>query len=473
MSVVDAFMVRQGRELGGRYRMERSLGRGGMGEVWRALDLRLERPVAVKLLPLSDDTDPALVARFRREAQLAAGLQHPGITVVHDIDQDGPLLFLVMELLTGRDLRRVLAEHPGGLPFARAVHIVAQVASALGAAHTRGVVHRDVKPSNLIEADGGWTKICDFGIARFAESSTNLTGNSSLGTPVYMAPEQFEGHAVDGRTDLYSLGCVLFELLTGRPPFPSGKGLSVLLYHHLHISPDDPRMIRPDLPAELCELVLDLLAKRPDDRPADAETVLRRLRPSSRGRPRSTSEVPVEEWHRKGLELFDAQDYAAALPLFQSVLTERTRRLGSDHEETLTSCYLVAATLYYLDREAEALPLAEQVLAARIGLLGPEHPTTLNVHHLIAVVRVGLGRPAEALPGLLYVTDGRSRVLGPYHEDAVDSRCLAATCLHLVGRRDHARQLLLEIVGPLLRLFGPDDPRTRQCQETLDGVMAG
>ncbi|QXJ23988.1 serine/threonine protein kinase [Actinomadura graeca] len=473
MGVVEAFMVRQGRELGRRYRLDGPLGRGGMGEVWRAVDLRLDRPVAVKLLPLSDDTDPALVARFRREAQLAAGLQHPGITVVHDIDQDGPLLFLVMELLNGRDLRRVLSEHPGGLPLARAVHITAQVASALGAAHARGVVHRDVKPSNLIEADGGWTKICDFGIARFAETSTNLTGGSSLGTPAYMAPEQFEGHAVDGRTDLYSLGCVLYELLTGRPPFPSGKGLSALLYHHLHKTPDDPRMIRPDLPAELCELVLNLLAKRPADRVPDAETVLLRLRPSGAGRASSTSEAPVEEWHRTGLELFGAKDYAGALPFFQSVLAERTRRLGTDHEETLTSCYLVAATLYYLDREVEALPLAEQVLAARIGLLGPEHPTTLNVHHLIAAVRVGLGRTAEALPGLLYVTDGRSRVLGPYHEDAVDSRCLAATCLHLLGRSEHARQLLLEIVGPLLRLFGPDDPRTKQCQETLKDVTAG
>ncbi|MFC5746111.1 serine/threonine-protein kinase [Actinomadura rugatobispora] len=185
--------MRAGFELHGRYRLEERLGRGGMGEVWRGHDRALERPVAVKLMMgVRADGEPA--ARFRREATLGARLRHPGITAVHDIGQDEDLLFIVMELLEGRDLAAVVAGSPGGLPVRRAASLARRAAEALAAAHAGGVVHRDLKPANLFLTSGGEVKICDFGIARAADAASVLTAKGQVfGTPVYMSPEQCRG----------------------------------------------------------------------------------------------------------------------------------------------------------------------------------------------------------------------------------------------------------------------------------------
>jgi serine/threonine protein kinase len=270
-----------GTTLGGRYRLDATLGRGGMGEVWRGVDLTLDRPVAVKLLSLDIDPPPELEERFRREAQIAARLQHPGITVVFDFGVHQRELFLVMELLKGGSLAQELAAHPTGLPIPLVYSLAEQIARALSAAHSEGIVHRDLKPANVMLLDAHLAKICDFGIARIIGSTAgqlNLTATGSvLGTPTYMAPEQIEGHPVDGRTDLYALGCVLHELLTGRPPFEADSGM-ILLHRHLTATPSGPRAIRPDVPPALDRLVLDLLAKDPQQRPADALAVVDRLR---------------------------------------------------------------------------------------------------------------------------------------------------------------------------------------------------
>ncbi|WP_200842080.1 serine/threonine-protein kinase [Actinomadura sp. K4S16] len=277
-------------ELGGRYRLEALIGRGGTGEVWRGSDRRLRRPVAVKILSLDAGTDGTAVARLRREAETAGTLQHPAVTVVFDIGEQphpgvpgGHLVYLVMELLEGRDLRTVLGVAPGGLPVPQAVSLAAQVAEGLAIAHARGVVHRDVKPANLFVLPDGRVKICDFGIAWLADTTTRLTvDGGTIGTPRYMAPEQFGG-AVGPRTDLYSLGCVLYELLTGAPPFTGGGGMAQLMYQHLNAVPAPlpgsvPAPLPGSVPAELRALVADLLAKDPEARPADAATVARRLR---------------------------------------------------------------------------------------------------------------------------------------------------------------------------------------------------
>ncbi|MCP2343547.1 serine/threonine-protein kinase [Actinomadura rupiterrae] len=274
--------MRSGLELAGRYRLESPLGRGGMGEVWRGVDQRLRRPVAVKLLPGPVTADTTGVARFRREAEVAAGLNHPGITTVLDIDEhrdgDERLLFLVMELMEGRNLASVLAGHPGGVPVDQAVDWAAQILDALAAAHRSGAVHRDIKPANLFLVDGGRVKICDFGIARLADATRLTATGGSAGTPLYMAPEQIEGHDVDQRTDLYSFGCVLHELLTGTSWLDTGSGVGSVLYQHLNQAPAPPRTLRPDIPEPLNDLVLALLAKRPEDRPADAAAAAGRLR---------------------------------------------------------------------------------------------------------------------------------------------------------------------------------------------------
>ncbi|MER7764964.1 serine/threonine-protein kinase, partial [Streptomyces sp. NPDC097619] len=225
--------MQAGELLGERYRLDARLGRGGMGEVWSGRDLLLERPVAVKVL-LDTVTMEEAVVRFRREATLGARLQHQGITVVHDVGRqagpDGDRLFIVMELLAGEDLAAVLSRAPHGLPVARAVDLALQTARALAAAHERGVVHRDLKPANLFLLPGDRLKICDFGIAHSADATAGITVTGRVfGTPAYMAPEQWRGERVDARCDLYALGCVLYALLTGEPPFGVAEQAFVLL----------------------------------------------------------------------------------------------------------------------------------------------------------------------------------------------------------------------------------------------------
>ncbi|WP_460357818.1 serine/threonine-protein kinase [Actinoallomurus acanthiterrae] len=253
-----------------------------MGEVWRGTDHRLRRAVAVKILSSDLAVDQNAVARFRREAETAAALQHPGITVVFDIDdhQDaaGTTMFLVMELLEGRDLRSLIDASPGGLAIPQVLSFATQIADALAAAHGRGVVHRDVKPQNLLVSPDGRLKICDFGIAHLVNATTQLTANGAfLGTPGYMAPEQFRAEPTDHRTDLYALGCVVYEMLTGSLPFSEGE-LHALMYQHLNQAPPAPSLRRPETPSHLDRLVLDLLAKNPADRPASAEAVASFLR---------------------------------------------------------------------------------------------------------------------------------------------------------------------------------------------------
>ncbi|MFJ5262547.1 WD40 repeat domain-containing serine/threonine protein kinase [Streptomyces sp. NPDC088387] len=277
-------MELSGLTLAGRYHLTELLGRGGMGEVWMGRDSSvLRRDVAVKVLPTP--VGPAAVRRFHREASTLAGLQHPGITVVHDAGEHNSFLFIVMELLRGQDLAHLLAAHPGTLPVERTLNLVAQTARALDAAHRSGVVHRDLKPGNLFVQPGDHVKICDFGIARSTHASVALTTTGGIiGTPLYMAPEQWRAQDVDARADLYALGCVLYELLAGHPPFPADAPVFALMHQHLEEEPRPLRELRPDLPEQLTDLVAALLAKDPAERP-DARTVADELSGTTAGLP--------------------------------------------------------------------------------------------------------------------------------------------------------------------------------------------
>ncbi|MEW1634519.1 serine/threonine-protein kinase [Streptomyces sp. NPDC093801] len=270
--------MRTGEELAGRYRLDVPLGQGGVGEVWRAHDTELGRAVAVKVL-LEFDADEELLGRFRREAEIGARLQHPGITVVHDTGRHGKRLFIVMELLEGQDLAQRLAARPGrGLPLPEVLDLGLQAAEALGAAHAQKVVHRDLKPANLFLLTDGRLKICDFGIARTADATATLTATGRVfGTPAYMAPEQWRGEQADPACDMYALGGVLHALLTGAPPFPVTETPWVLMRRHLDESPPAPDTVRADVPGPLSALVADLLAKEPQARP-DATAAAARLR---------------------------------------------------------------------------------------------------------------------------------------------------------------------------------------------------
>ncbi|MBW5481807.1 protein kinase domain-containing protein [Streptomyces bambusae] len=266
--------------LGGRYRLDAKLGEGGMGSVWRGHDLRLGRQVAVKLLRselaglTADDR-----RLFKREARAAARAAHQGIVVVHDLDADADPPYLVMESLPGPDLAAVIRHGP--LPVERVAQWGAQVAAALAHAHAAGVVHRDVKPSNLILDQHGQVKLCDFGIARLQHAVT--TGRSltsaDIMTPHYAAPEQLLRQDVDHRADLYSFGVVLFELLTGQRPF-DGSAIRVT-QAHIQQDPPSVRTLRPEVPGPLADLVAQLMAKAPQDRPASAAEVCDSLRAST------------------------------------------------------------------------------------------------------------------------------------------------------------------------------------------------
>ncbi|WP_346118774.1 serine/threonine-protein kinase [Micromonospora coerulea] len=264
------------RLLDGRYQSEELLGTGGMGEVWRGRDLRLDRPVAIKVLTAAGLDEPMAAERFDREARTAARLSHPHIVGVYDFGTEESDSYLVMELVEGRTVSALIADGP--LPVGQALSIAVQACDGLAAAHAVGVVHRDVKPGNLIVTPSGTVKICDFGIARLpgTRDQNTLTGPATkLGTSSYMAPEQALGRPVDPRADLYALGCTLYAMLAGAPPF-AGDPLSVL-HQHVNEPPPPLRSRRPDVPVELDALVSELLAKDLADRPADAAAVRHRL----------------------------------------------------------------------------------------------------------------------------------------------------------------------------------------------------
>jgi eukaryotic-like serine/threonine-protein kinase len=277
-----------GQLISGRYRLEAVLGRGGMATVWRGVDERLGRPIAVKLLDRADTADPAMLQRFDREARTAGGLTHPNIVAVYDVGSDNGVPYLVMELIDGTSVAALLAG--GLLPVHQAVDVARQVCDALAVAHARGVVHRDIKPANILLTSDGTVKVCDFGIARLIhQQQTDLTApHTAIGTSAYMAPEQASGAAVDARTDLYSLGCVLCAMLTGHPPFAGDNPLTIM-WQHQHQPAPSVASLRSDTPADLDTLITRLLAKNPADRPATATEVRDRLRGRAEG---MTGEAP-------------------------------------------------------------------------------------------------------------------------------------------------------------------------------------
>ncbi|QOV41000.1 serine/threonine protein kinase [Streptomyces ferrugineus] len=253
--------------IAGRYRLGESIGRGGMGEVWRAYDTTLARHVAVKLL-LPQDSDPTATSRFRLEAQTAARIGHPNVVGVRDFGEYDNRLFLVMELVEGDSLARLLAVS-GAQPAERVARIAAQAAAGLAAAHRQGIVHRDIKPGNLLLDTDGTLKIGDFGIARFMDDpGAALTATGQIvGTSLYLAPERALGQPAGPASDVYALGCVLYQLLTGRPPFQADSAVAIL-HQHLDAAPVPPRELGvAGLPPAFENYLLGLLAKEPEQRP--------------------------------------------------------------------------------------------------------------------------------------------------------------------------------------------------------------
>ncbi|MFI1224905.1 MULTISPECIES: tetratricopeptide repeat protein [unclassified Streptomyces] len=494
-----------------RYRLLELIGRGGMGEVWRARDESLGRQVAVKCLkPMGPQHDQAftriLRERFRREARVAASLQHRGVTVVHDFGEHEGVLYLVMELLDGHNLSQLLAEnHQHPLPVEHVVDIAEQVADALGYTHRQGIVHRDLKPANIMRLTDGTVKICDFGIARLGHdigmTSKLTTTGLAMGTPHYMSPEQISGKEVDHRSDLYSLGCVLYEIATGVPPFDQEDAWAVLVGHR-DTPPEPLRTHRADLPGFFDRVVLDLLAKAPEERPVDAGDLRRRivlgrtgeqpalgpgpLVPAAAGRPPARRGTALPGWTRSmtaGHRARGARDPGAEQPDPAAGLTgqwttatataphshtpvtagppaQPGRVLGPDHPDTLASRYETALALSRTGRTEEALAEFARVAEGRERALGADHPQTLAARQATARALGRLGRHAEAHQVYEAVLAVRERVMGPDHPDTLRCRHNLAFNLSRLGRPEESWQLAREVADARARLFGPTHPDT-------------
>src|SRR6059058_663675 len=264
--------------LGERYKLEDPIGRGGMATIYRGQDLRMDRIVAIKVLREVYSTDPKFVTRFQREAKAASALQHPNIVQVFDYGQTDGNYYIVMELVEGTDLRRYLRSR-GVLAVDRAIIIAHDVALGLGAAHRRGIVHRDVKPQNVLVGRDGSIKLTDFGIAsvyKDINAERLTTTGMTLGTVQYYAPEQAQGEIVSPAADVYALGIVMYEMLTGHPPFDGDSPVAVAM-QHIQDVPTPPSHINPNISPALEEIILRCLEKVPEMRFRDGSQLARAL----------------------------------------------------------------------------------------------------------------------------------------------------------------------------------------------------
>ena len=245
--------------LNNRYELEQKLGEGGMARVYRGRDLRLNRPVAIKVLHSQYASDTGFLQRFQHEAQAVANLRHPNIVDVYDVGQDGDIHYIVMEYVPGSDLKAlILRQAP--LPIEQAVTIAEAVARGLEAAHRLGMIHRDIKPQNIIVGDGGVVKITDFGIAKSKMSTAMTETGVTFGTADYISPEQARGLPATPQSDIYALGVTLYEMLTGRLPF-TGDSSVVVAMQHVNTEPPPLRMYNPRVPPQLEGIVLRAISK--------------------------------------------------------------------------------------------------------------------------------------------------------------------------------------------------------------------
>ncbi|MEV6212960.1 serine/threonine-protein kinase [Kitasatospora sp. NPDC051914] len=465
-----------GRVLAGRYELREQLGRGGMGVVWTGWDTVIHRTVAVKTVDLLDEADSA--ETFLREARTAGSLSHTGIVTVHDIGTDGDgTVFLVMELIAGRNLSQVLRSD--GIPeLAVAVDWAAQIAEALACAHDGKVVHRDLKPANVMLTGAGRLKLLDFGIARAVSATTQAS--RMIGTPAYMAPERLQGKAGGTRADLYALGCLLYELLTGRAPFPHGDFAAMMLAHLMQEAPA-PSSLCAGIPGELDRLVADLLHKDPRRRPETAHDVRDRLRGVVTGR--RAGAVPVRLAYPPTVPVHVDTTLTAVPVTASGTAREWTRAASADTTfsgaagepppTVLADPVAIMRAHFDLRRKLVAARKAAgsadprttsrrfaELVREHARLLGPDDPDLLAVRGEHAQHLWNAGDRAAAVRLHTALVADHVRALGSTHQLSLVARSRHAHYVGEAGDRLRAVELSSALVEDCVRVLGRDHPQT-------------
>lgn len=409
----------------GKYRLERLIGKGGMGEVYLAEHEMLQSRVAVKVLPADLARDESMVQRFLREARSAARLRHPHIIRIHDVDQDQGVNFFSMDYVEGRSLTEVIASS-GGLAEAEIIRISNQVLSALNEAHEAGIIHRDIKPDNVIIDSRGDAVVMDFGIAKAAAGTRVTAVGSFVGTVHYASPEQARGREIDKRSDLYSWGVVMYEMATGRTPF-GGQETSAVVYQHVHEIPDPPQQARPDISPGLGAFILKLLEKSPDERFPSAQaalTALERLGGTTRaGGTRSHTRISggEDELRTEAQSLIDDglyDDAAAVITELIGVATDKHAALDwlEDVQAKAQKAQELAVGLEQgrnLESEGKIEPASKLYEALR-----EEHGSTPQIEHALERIKAArLAREAGELVQAGDLDGGRDK-----YQAAVDLR---------------------------------------------------
>jgi hypothetical protein len=464
------------------YRLEEWIGQGGLAVVFRAQDERLHRRVALKILLPALAADDEFRHRFIRESRSAAAVDDPHIIPVFEAGDANGLLFIAMRYVPGGDAG-TLVRRLGPLPIARAAAIISAVASALDAAHAAGLVHRDVKPANmLVDSRPGrpdHVYLSDFGLTRGGQSSASLTGTGHfMGTPDYCAPEQIEGRPVDARTDQYALACAAFTLLSGEPPFSRDQDMAVL-YAHLYEPPPRLTSRRKDLPPAVDEVLLRALAKAPRDRyPSCGEfaDALRMTLVLQRNEPDVAialhQQTLADQQHRLGLDHADTLARHAsppagyreaigsdeALALHQRTLIDQQHRLGPEHPGTLATRFSIAREMSARGRHDAAEEQFREVFAARQRALGQDHPDTLAAWFSVAQEMAAGGKHAAAEEEFWDVLAVGTRTLGTEHPDMLIVRFSIAR--EMAARGDHAgaEKEFRAVLPHLERRLGRDHP---------------